>query len=302
MVARGPRAELSAVTIAVIYIARGEGAGLPAAEAFFGAYREFPPGCPHRLVVVAKGWESVPGLPSLTNQVRAMGAELVTLPDDGFDWGAYMRIAPELKENYLCLLNTHSRPMVPGWLALLRQPALLPGVGAVGATGSWGSMSVSWPVLEPDLSSLALYPVRLALSLMRLCRNLGSFPSFPNPHLRTNALLVNRELFVSFCSGRDVPRSKRDAHILESGRRGFTVYLESLGLRTLVVGADGVTYVPDAWIRSGTFRVPDQSNLLVSDNQTRYYEKAASKLKRRLENAAWGQALTLPISIHSTHG
>lgn len=289
------------MTVAVVYIARGVGAGLPAVEAFFDAYRRFPPGYPHRLVVVAKGWDSVPGLPSLIDQVQGIGADLITLPDDGFDWGAYMRVAPNLKENYLCLLNTHSRPLVPGWLALLRKSAQLPGVGAVGATGSWGSLSVSWPLFEPDISSLTLYPIRLALSFMRLCRNLGRFHSFPNPHLRTNALLVNRQLFVSFCSGHDIPRSKRDAHVIESGRRGFTAYLKSLSLRTLVVGADGVAYASNAWISSDTFRVPDQSNLLVSDNQTRYHKNAGCQLKRRLEHAAWGQALTLTTSIHSTH-
>lgn len=290
------------MTVAVIYVARGVGAGLPAAEAFFDAYRRFPPGCHHRLVVIAKGWESVQGLSSLTDQARAIGADLVTSPDDGFDWGAYMRVAPTLKEDLLCLLNTHSRPMVPGWLALLRQSVLLPGVGAVGATGSWGSMSVTWPLFEPSISRLTLYPARLALGFMRLCRNFGSFPPFPNPHLRSNALLVRREFFVSFCSGRDIPRSKRDAHILESGRRGFTAYLKSLGLRTLVVGADGLAYAPEAWINSGTFRLPDQPNLLVGDNQTRYYQHADYQLKRRLENAAWGKALTSPIGIFPVDG
>ena len=220
--------ELFAVTLAVIYIARGEGTGLLAAEAFFDAYRKFPPGCPHRLVVVAKGWNAVSGLSSLTNQVRTMGGDLVTLPDDGYDWGAYMRIAPVVNENFLCLLNTHSRPRVVGWLALLRQHALESGVGAVGATGSWGSMSFTWPLCEPNISSLALYPARLALNLMQLCRNLSSFPASPNPHLRSNALLINRELFVSFCGCRDIPRTKRDAHKLESGRQGFTCYLISL--------------------------------------------------------------------------
>ena len=291
------------MTVAVVYIARGVGAGLPAVEAFFDAYRRFPPGCPHRLVVIAKGWESVPGLPSLIDQVRAVGADLVTLPDDGFDWGAYMRVAPALNEQFLCLVNTHSRPMVPGWLALLRQSALLPGVGAVGATGSWGSMSVTWPLFEPGIFRLALYPARLALVFMRLCRNFGSFPSFPNPHLRSNVLLVNRAIFISFCRCHEIPHSKRDAHILESGRRGFTAYLKSLGMRALVVGANGVAYAPDAWISSGTFRLPDNVNLLVSDNQTRYYQQADSKLKRRLENAAWGEVLTssektIPSSVN----
>jgi hypothetical protein len=280
------------MTIAVIYIARGLGAGLPAFEGFLEAYRRFPPGCSHRLVVAVKGWEAVPGLESLINQANGVGAEIVYLPDDGFDWGAYMRIAPLLQERYLCLLNSHSRPLVTGWLALLKQLALQPNIGAVGATGSWGSMSLSWPVYEADLLSLALYPARFALSLFRLCRNVVSFPFFKNPHLRSNAFLVNREIFASFAERHHIPRSKRDAHMLESGRRGFTAYIKSLGLQPLVIGADGVSYPPNGWIRSGTFRVPDQSNLLVSDNQTRYYQAASRQLRRRLENASWGRVLT----------
>lgn len=287
------------MTIAVVYIARGIGAGLTAVEAFFDAYRRFPPGYPHRLVVVAKGWDSVPGFPSLIDQVHTIGADLVTLPDDGFDWGAYMRVARDLEEDFICLLNTHSRPMVSGWLALLRQSALLPGVGAVGATGSWGSMSVSWPLFEAGISRLILYPARLALGFIRLVQNIGRFPPFPNPHLRSNTILVDRKLFISFCNSHDIPRTKRDAHILESGRYGFTAYLQSLGLRVLVVGANGTAYSPETWINSGTFRLSNQSNLLVSDNQTRYYQHADWLLKKRLENAAWGKVLTLPVRINS---
>jgi hypothetical protein len=280
------------VTVAVVYIARGVDAGLPAVDAFFDAYRRFPPGYPHRLVVLAKGWDSVPGLPDLTDKVQALGAELITLPDDGFDWGAYMRAAPQLSESWLCFLNTHSRPLVPGWLTLLHQSVLSPGVGAVGATASWGSMSVTWPLFESGISKMALYPARLALGFMRLCRNLGSFPSFPNPHLRSNALLVNRELFVSFCRDHDIPQVKRDAHAMESGRRGLTAYLQTRGLHVLVVGADGVAHGHETWIGSGTFRVPGQPNLLMEDNQTRYYQQAERQLKKRLENAAWGTVFT----------
>ena len=280
------------MTLAVIYIARGAGAGLPAVEAFLDAYQRYPSGYPHRLVVATKGWEGVSGLPDVIARLREIGADTVTLPDDGYDWGAYMRIIPDLKEDWLCLLNTHSRPLVENWLALLRQPASTPGVGAVGATGSWGSMSVTWPLFESNFSRLALYPARLVLGVFRLCCNLGSFPSFPNPHLRSNAILMSRELFMSFCSNHDIPRSKRDAHILESGRTGLTAYLNSLGLRVQVAGADGGVYDPETWIKGGTFRVPGQPNLLVSDNQTRYYQQANNLLKRRLENAAWGVALT----------
>lgn len=289
------------MTVAVVYIARGSGAGLPAAKAFFEAYKRFPPGYAHRLVIVVKGWESVPGLSVVMRQARSLGAELVMLPDDGFDWGAYMRVAPSLSDSLFCFLNTHSRPMVSGWLASLIRHVFQKGVGAVGSTGSWGTLTGMWPLFEPDLSSRIVYPARLTLEFIRMCRNLRDFPIFPNPHLRSNAILVRKELFVPYCNSRSIPSSKRDAHIMESGRSGFTAYIRSLGLQILVAGADGHAFAPEEWIDSGTFRVPHQSNLLVSDNQTRNYEKADQQLKRRLENAAWGQALTLNHSIHSAN-
>lgn len=286
------------MTVAVVYVARGDRAGLLSIESFFDAYKNFPAGYPHRLVVIAKGWNNPSGLSRITDLAQSVGADLVKMPDDGFDWGAYMRIAGDLKEKFLCLLNTHSRPRVSGWLAFLRQHASQSDVGAVGATGSWSSMSGGWSQFERDAQSMIFYPIRLVRDLSRICRYRRSFPAFPNPHLRSNAFMVTRERFVSFAGGRSIPKSKQEAHILESGRNGLSAYLRSLGLRVLVVGADGIAYNPNEWIRSCTFRSPDQLNLLVSDNQTRNYQEAGFYLKRRLENAAWGQVLSLRVSSH----
>lgn len=281
------------MTVVVTYIARGVGGGLASSRAFFDAYHKFPPGFPHRLVVIGKGWDGVPGLVNLRDLVTSAGANLVMLPDDGFDWGAYMRIAPALQEEWLCILNTHSRPMVAGWLEMLVKAVTSSrDVGAVGATGSWGSMSVTIPKLEPDLADLALYLAKLGLVVWRLIRNIRRFPAFPCPHLRSNAILIKREIFISFCEKHAIPASKRDAHELESGRQGLTAYLCDMGFKPLVVGADGRAYAMEEWDVSGTFRVPGQLNLLIQDNQTRYYENADRKLRRRLEHAAWGRSFT----------
>ncbi|HEX8559483.1 MAG TPA: hypothetical protein VF668_15380, partial [Pyrinomonadaceae bacterium] len=58
----------------------------------------------------------------------------------------------------------------------------------------------------------------------------------------------------------------------------------------LVVGRDGRGYEPAEWAESFTFRRGEQHNLLVSDNQTRYYEAADAATRRRLEESAWGRA------------
>lgn len=282
------------MTLALVYLARGADGGLPAAKAFFDAYRAFPPRCPHELIVIAKGWSGIAGRGEVEQLAQANDARMVDLPDDGFDWGAYMRLAPLLTHTWVCFLNTHSRPCVDGWLHLLRVTAEMPGmnVGAVSATASWETQIPFLPVptLKAERIALLLYPFRLFRNVVRFVNNIRDFPSFPNPHLRSNAFIVRRELFVDYVAPHQIPLCKRDAHKLESGRAGFTAFLQSRGLKTLVTGADGRVYRTKQWVDSGTFRVPGQPNLLVADNQTTAYEVADQRSKNVFEKFAWGQA------------
>ncbi|HVT35522.1 MAG TPA: hypothetical protein VHE37_08060, partial [Nevskiaceae bacterium] len=112
------------------------------------------------------------------------------------------------------------------------------------------------------------------------------FAEFPNPHLRTNGFMAAREVLLQL----RVPpiRNKDDAHRFESGVHGFTAQLKGLGLRSLLVGADGKAYEPAEWPESRTFRLGDQDNLLMADNQTRTYLAADADTRRKLSNLAWG--------------
>ena len=284
----------------MVYLARGADGGLASSREFFEAYRSFPPGCPHDLIVIAKGWDGVEGRDDLQHLADLYRAKVIDLPDDGYDWGAYMRLVPQLSQDWLCFLNTHSRPRVNGWLNLLMEAAELPDmkIGAVSGSGSWESLEI--PILPPpslkaSYNNPLIYPLRLIRHAIRLAVNLsniGDFASFPNPHLRTNAFIVRRELFVEFASTQRIPRCKRDAAKIESGKTGFTTFLQRRGLKVLVAGANGETYEPEQWIQSRTFRVPGQPNLLVADNQTKAYDMADQLLKRNLEKSAWGQSFS----------
>lgn len=285
------------MSLALVYLARGAGNGLASAEGFFEAYRAHPPGCPHELIVIAKGWSEIEGRDMLERMAKEHAASIIDLPDDGYDWGAYMRLAPHLSHKWICFLNTHSRPLAAGWLNLMLKHVQSTGVGAVGATASWGTMIPTWPSLKPRWEwRLLHYPIRLARNAFIFAMNVRHFPYFPNPHLRSNAFLVRRKLFNEFVQIRDIPHNKRDAHRLESGKIGFTRYLINRGLTPLVVGLNGMSYEPLQWISSDTFRVPHQHNLLISDNQTMAYEKANQNLKRRLEISAWGQSFPFTFS------
>lgn len=283
------------MTVDLVYLARGTDGGLPAAEAFFRAHDDSPPGCTHALTVVAKGWSATPGLQELRQLAAAHGAQTVELPDDGYDWGAYMRVAPLLKREWACFLNTHSRPGVAGWLGLLRTSAgdASLSAGAIGASGSWETvlprLGPRLPLLQP---SLAVYPARLAWNALRILANRADFEGFPNPHLRSNAFLMRLDLFREFAANQAVPATKSQALLLESGKRGLSSFLKGKKRSLYVQGADGRAYGESRWIESETFRVPRQRNLLVRDNQTSAYENADLLMKRRLEQLAWGRTFS----------
>ena len=291
------------MTQAVVFLARGEGGGRAAAEAFFESYRRHPAGRPHDLVVLVKGWTGEPGLADVRRWAGQLSAMVIDLPDDGLDWGAYFRAAERLNQSWLCFLNTHSRLRRDGWLDALRRAAEAPGIGAAGATGSWGTLAPNPSAMAGDLADLqAAEPGRAAARLkdprhlLRTALGYASamlhFPTFPNPHLRSNGFLVRRDRFATFAGSRRHPCDKDEAHRLESGRRNLTLFLQARGLASVVVAADGRPFAAADWPASGTFRVPAQPGLLIADNQTEAYLAADRRGKRLMERAAWGNTFT----------
>jgi hypothetical protein len=268
--------------LALLFLARGVDGGRAEAEAFFASYRAHEAGAAHDLVVLAKGWENAPGLDDLHAWTRASGGTVMELPDDGFDFGAYFRAAEKLPHRTLCFLNTHSRIRAAHWLGHLRAALARPGIGAAGATGNWESTFTEHRLLWRGAG--VLYRLR---HLKRLIVSWRVFPPFPNPCLRSNALIVERALFTEFAAARRIPSSKREAGELESGRRGFSAFVRARGLELMVVGADGKSFPPAQWAASGTFRVPGQANLLVADNRTRDYESADAARQRALWEMSW---------------
>jgi len=293
--------------LALVYLARGIDGGAVAADAFLDSYRRYPAGRDHALVVIAKGWDALTGLDALRRQIEPLRGKLIELPDDGFDWGAYFRIAPMLEQASLCFVNSHSRVLVDGWLDALASAAAVAGIGAVGATGSWGTFARRPDELAAELMRRAGdaasggdagaradrgTAARLVSAAQSVLLDPFAFPYFPNPHLRSNAFLTRRELFLQFARSSPPIRGKRDTHRLESGRRGFSRFLRARGLDIAVVGADRRAYGEREWLASRTFRMPDRGNLLVADRQSDAYDAAPPPVRRIAERIAWGRSLT----------
>lgn len=261
--------------------------GLAPVQRFLDAYSAHDPGLPHRLLVLRRGFRTEGWWIPFASAFDGHGLhyETIDVADTGYDLGAYCEAVGASSDDYICFLNTFSEVLCDGWLAHLRRFAHQPGVGLVGATGSYESAYSA---------SLSAYHVARArrrvpgairgwLRTQRLHRE---YEAFPNPHVRTNGFMLRRPVALALRWG--PYRTKNDALRGESGRFGLARQAQALGLRNLIVGRDGISYEAGDWPLSCTFRCRDQSNLMIADNRTRQYDASPPEERSRLGQLAWG--------------
>jgi hypothetical protein len=112
------------------------------------------------------------------------------------------------------------------------------------------------------------------------------FLAFPNYHLRTNGFLASRELLLRL---RVPPLPfKLSAFMFESGHNGLTAQVLAMGLRALLVDRRGTAFDKEEWHCADAFRQARQEDLLIADNQTDAYERAAPPERAELSRLAWG--------------
>jgi glycosyltransferase involved in cell wall biosynthesis len=129
---------------------------------------------------------------------------------------------------------------------------------------------------------------------------LNQFKPFPNPHLRSNAFIINRAILNSLKV--NLQDTKLDCVKFESGLIGLPTKLEQLGFQTRLVGANGVAYDVEEWPTSNIFRLENQENLLVQDNQTNNYLRAPQTLRNHLQSLTWGDYADSKNSIFEKLG
>jgi len=243
--------------------------GLAPLERFAGSYRRHPAGAEHRLRLVFNGFDDPEALRSARAAAAGLDAEETVLERPALDLDVYRGVLAAGDAGAYLFCNSYCELLADGWLGMLDEQRRAPGVGMVAASGSWESQ---------------LTPAPLPLKLLRWRR----FAPFPNPHLRTNAFMLDRELARSLRW--PAIRRKSDAWALEGGRASLSRQVCDRGGRLLVVGRDGRGYESDDWPASHTFRSGEQENLLIADNRTQDYAGADVATRRRLAELAWGPA------------
>jgi hypothetical protein len=273
--------------IGVVHLVRHVN-GIEPFRRFLASYREYDPGCAAELVLVAKGF---PGsmLPDPYAQLaQDVVTTIVHVSDDGVDITAFGLAAAQLDYDVICLVNSFSRGRCAGWLALLAAPVLADRADLAGASGTYESTSTTaWRQTRADMAARPAWRagVTLAARLPNHVRLWASFPAFPNPHLRTNGLVLRRAPLAAGRASR--VRTKWQALRFESGWRGLTRRALTDD-RAVVVGRDGAVSPPDAWPSTSTYRSGEQENLLLADNRTDDYDAADPETRRHLRQLTWG--------------
>ena len=280
--------------------------GLAPFESFVSSLERFDAGEEYRLVVVFNGFSDLSELNHYRHVLRGNDVEEVVLPKPQFDLAAYRSVAQQLNDEQICFMNSHSAVVANGWLRLLASALALPSVELVGGSGSWGShrsfmlnrlgfpsayrhqlgsrqtvssafSSASSPGSEPTLfGRLASVPGELV-----------GFDGFPAPHVRTNAFLVDRDFFLGLEFGK--LDTKRATHRLESGVNSFSTQILRAGSAVAVVGRHGPVLDWRRWPEANVFWQGDQQDLLISDNQTRAYDRANLTQRASMSAFAWGE-------------
>lgn len=268
---------------------------------FLESYKLNQGGVEHDLLILFKGFESEEQLKEYRLVLQPFKYKELHVPDQGFDITAYFAVPRSFHCKYYCFLNSFSVILDADWLLKMYRYISKDTVGMVGATGSYQSLYVpidtnQWRLLTEKIIQKSKYPRLRNYSIGRLdwfVRHLMSewrfktyFDPFPNYHIRSNAFILRHEDLVKIVCPKI--KNKIDAYKCESGKRSITKQIIELGKSVLVIGKDGIAYEKEYWWKSNTFWQGNQSNLLVSDNQTRAYAASELNKKNFSKHSAWG--------------
>ena len=263
---------------------------------FLSSYCKYSSGYPHELVLLFNG---VTKEEEIDDYLRIIDEKKIPYQykvhyGQAQDLEAYFWIAGQLNSTYLLFLNSYVEFMAEGWLE--KYMAHVDNrVGIIGATGSWESYRStifkrnSWKWERSQSYSKNIRKFKLLVKALLYWQFL--FPGFPNPHVRTNAFMIMRELFLSL--KRWPLNNKLAAFTLESGFNSLTAQVLRKGLEAILIDRWGNKYNKKEWAASKVFKMDQQQNLLISDNQTRRYEQADQQTRNALSYEAWGKGTPL---------
>jgi hypothetical protein len=317
--------------IGVVYLCR-YAEGEPPGRNFVNTYRAHPAGVAHDFHVIFKGFPDQRKLAESRALFAGLPINPIELDDTGYDIGSYLAAAKIVSNSRLIFFNGFTELLADDWLKKFDNALSSPGVGLVGATGSWQSLSSYYEVLirlglhetrqfsdrltergseetaggqgdqtikgnGEDRRAAALgRGLYLLLRPDRYFLRLYEYGRYPNPHVRSNAFMIERARFLSL----HMPSfaKKSGAYRFESGRRSMTKQIMAQGLKPVVVGRDGTIYDIQEWKAASTYWVGQQANLIAADRRTNQYANGSRDRRTRLQDYAWVHPARWTLEVH----
>lgn len=262
-------------------------------KSFISSYLRHPAGCEHTLYILFNGAVNeaeIAGCKSWLNEsvIEYKALEIA----GGQDITAYFYAANVLSESLVLFLNTYSRFRQPGWLSLYQRTFAIHQKSAlVGATASWQSyvstVFQTHPLYWEGNKGWSYNYRKYKLFAKALLYWSWLFSYFPNRHIRSNAFMVRREVFIRLFHG--PLRTKLQAYQFESGRRGMTRQVQKMGYDVFVIDKLGNQFTLQECKDVDMFWTRQQVNLLITDNQTDKYDDAGESEKKKFYHLAWGR-------------
>ncbi len=285
--------------ICVVHLVRKKN-GIEPFKRFVDSYLKHAAGRDHDLLLVFKGFSPNDNIEAYVGLLANVRYRTMYVSDFGFDISAYMKAAAatDYAYGYYCFLNSFSTILCDNWLLNLYSMVSMENVGLAGATGSYES-PYTYTLKKPGMRKVIPFG-RFQLTVPDFVQKLHNmtvkkleqvqykayFDPFPNYHIRTNAFIISGKL-LSKIKCRPI-LNKMDAHRFESGKDSLSKQIMRMGRDIVIVGKDGVGYGKKDWPNSYTFRVGNQENLLIADNQTMKYLAGDEVARNELSMSTWG--------------
>lgn len=268
-------------------------------ENFLNSYKKNKSGINHELIIVFNGFKFEEELNPFLELLKYSSIKLkIEKTNSKYDIDVYYFIANKYNDySYFLFLNTYSIILAENWLFYYYKNIIIENVGCVSATGAWGDFN---HVIDykKSLSEILKFKIKLNILKKIIYFRYNFYPSV-GIHLRTNAFMINRNVFLTIQRPNVKPlllrflfrlnNKKIRSFCFEHGINNFSNQLLKRGYKIKLVNKFGLGIDIENWADSNIFWNGEQENLLIQDNQTSKYQNSCKEEQTKLKFAAWGE-------------
>ena len=249
---------------------------------FYKSYHKYKAGAPHKLFILIKGPFADISL-DIIKKTISKNISIIKLNDEGYDLGSFTEFARYRGEDFMFILNQHSIILTNNWLQIYHNAQKKTKSKVVATTASKSSFSDPYYINPAKLKD----KLKNNLKKIKAMFYKHSFFSYPNPHIRTNGLFIKTNIWLEYFKDLEI-NSKFQCHQIESGKKSFYNFLKKNYTIAIVNKKGQYVTNENEWKNFVPFRNKIQiSSLIISDNQTRYYENSSNCKKKQLELESW---------------